>query len=417
MILRWRLIFPFLAVLAAGTAPLGADVKGSGNIGFDPNDDGVREMTLTTTGLGIGTLSPSTNLHVLGNASISNSLIVGSTSGNSSLEINGSFGMNSQTASSNLSAGSNTVILLDTSNANLALTLPYAGNVGSRAYYLKKVSASNSVWVLGGGNYIDDMGVMELTTASMGFPFTCVVSNSQQWYITSKSSEVGEIASGNLVGWWKLDESSGNSASDLSGRSNTGTLSGGFSFSTNSVAGKVATGLDFDGSNDLVSCGNATSLDITSDKVTICAWIKAGQGSTAGGERIIAKSVAANADPYMRYGLYKAAGGTKITFSISTGGAGTRALINSSTDLTVGSWVHVAGVYDGAQLKIYFNAASDATPVSNTGAIATTTNPLVLGCNEGTNPDNNFFLGALDDVRIYNRALSADEILHIYKQR
>lgn len=84
-----------------------ADVNSvTGTIHFDSNNDSNYEMSLTSTGLGIGTSSPNTNLHLVGNAVITNgSLSIGSQSGNSTLFVQGSIGYSVETTNSNLTLG------------------------------------------------------------------------------------------------------------------------------------------------------------------------------------------------------------------------------------------------------------------------------------------------------------------------
>ncbi len=100
-----------------------------GKIRFDTRMDGQAEMTLNSTGLGIGVLLPSSNLHVNGNAIISEQLFVGGSSGSSNLNVIGTIGYGVQTVSSNATLGDSSVVLVDSSSDNITLTLPYAGNV------------------------------------------------------------------------------------------------------------------------------------------------------------------------------------------------------------------------------------------------------------------------------------------------
>ncbi|MHC4598353.1 MAG: LamG domain-containing protein, partial [Planctomycetota bacterium] len=87
--------------------------------------------------------------------------------------------------------------------------------------------------------------------------------------------------------------------------------------------------------------------------------------------------------------------------------------VHSSTDLAAGSWHHVAITYDGTTLSLYVDASlADSIPA--TGNIFTTTAPVRIGTfNQGTN----LYDGSLDEVRIYNRALPASEILTHFERR
>ncbi|MBN1672581.1 MAG: LamG domain-containing protein [Kiritimatiellae bacterium] len=81
-----------------------------------------------------------------------------------------------------------------------------------------------------------------------------------------------------------------------------------------------------------------------------------------------------------------------------------------------GFWSHVAATYDGQRLRLFVNAVEvHSRKVS--GPIATEKRPLVLANYVGTNKNAYPFLGALDDIRIYSRALTGDDILRVAAQR
>ncbi len=255
-----------------------ADLKSNtGSIKFDTgSSSGSGNMVLNGNGLGIGTTSAQANLHVMGNAVFqSSNLGIGTTSPGSTLDISGTMGFNLQSASSNTTLSGNSVVLGDTSSANVHLTLPYAGNVSGRMYYIKKVSSSYELRVKGGGNAIDNESFITLTSSSSGYPFLQVTSNGANWYILALSgnSYSDAVSTSNLVGYLRLEESSGNSAGDGSGNANTGTLNGGFTFASNSTTGKVGNALDFDGTNDYVQLADSNSLDL-GNTGTIAVWIK-----------------------------------------------------------------------------------------------------------------------------------------------
>jgi len=171
----------------------------SGTMSFDSNADGTADMTLTTSALAVGQgLSPSTNLHIQGNAMITNDMVVGSSSaGNSTLHVNGSFGTGMETLSDNVTIGNVNLVLADSSSGNITLTLPYAGNVTGRRYTVKKTSTSNEVVLSGGTTNIDSGGFIVLTSGNMAY--VNVASNGSQWYI------VGQSPSGSADAWTPAD--------------------------------------------------------------------------------------------------------------------------------------------------------------------------------------------------------------------
>ena len=146
-------------------------------------------MTLNSTGLSIGAILPSSNLHVNGNAIISEQLFVGGSSGSSNLNVNGTLGFEIQALSSNATLGDATLVLVDSSSDNITLTLPYAANVTGRVFEIKKTSLANDVVVRGGGNLIDLAINYELTSGNLGY--IRVVSYDGKWHvITDTQSSV-----------------------------------------------------------------------------------------------------------------------------------------------------------------------------------------------------------------------------------
>jgi len=192
-----------------------------------------------------------------------------------------------------------------------------------------------------------------------------------------------------MVSWWPGD----NSPIDIAG-SNAGTLVG----NTTYADGKVGEAFSFDGDGDYVSVGHDDSLNMT-NAITVDAWIRpSGTGLNNG--IILMKN-------YLKYGLIWLPGTGKITFSLDIGGWADHL---STSTVPVGEWTHVAGTYDGSNVKIYINGSLDATH-PRTGSIATSTGNLTLGYRSGV---DEYFYGLIDEVEIFNRALTANEIGAIY---
>ena len=80
--------------------------------------------------------------------------------------------------------------------------------------------------------------------------------------------------------------------------------------------------------------------------------------------------------------------------------------MSGPTASPVNAWTHVALTYDGATLRLYVNGTQVATPAT-TGAIQATDSPLWIG---GNNPYGEYFQGLIDEVRVYNRALTQADI-------
>jgi hypothetical protein len=395
--------------------PCIANVKSSsGNIHFDTSNDGTTEMTLNGSGLGIGVSSPSANLEVQGNTHISDRMSIGSdTSGSSNLNITGSFATSVQAVSSNVTLGNHSMILANSSSDNLFLTLPYAGNVKGRVFQIKKTSLLNHIWIYGGGNFIDGQMVMEMGATNRVLPYTTLISDGQNWHSLSASSNVSNImSSDNLVGYWNFNETSGTIAADSSpAGNNPGTLGGGFTFSGNSALGKLGNCLDFDGSDDRVDCGTHSSLNITNN-LTLIAWINADTATQDGSENrhIIARRSSSGSGAALTYGLRVKNTNSQILFNWHAASAYKNFTI-SNTAITTGTWHHVAiTISGGSSYTAYFDGQSiEVGTLSN--ALESGDRNLYIGSFNG---DKASWDGKIDEVRVYNRALNASEIQHLY---
>ncbi len=225
------------------------------------------------------------------------------------------------------------------------------------------------------------------------------------YYFSSDSSGAGN----GLVGHWKFDETSGIIASDASGNGNHGTL---IDMDTLTVwgPGKIDGCLDFDGTNDYVNVPDDNSLDL-SDEGTLAAWIYIDSMTQFGG--IIHKgNLRSFSDE--AYTL-QAWIGNRIILGIKSGW--NLRLLLSNTHFTVGTWYHVAGAWDASGMYLYVNGVLDNS-TTNTLVVQNSSGDLNIGAQltefYNGHHKNLPFNGKIDDVRVYNRALNAAEILALY---
>ncbi len=169
---------------------------------------------------------------------------------------------------------------------------------------------------------------------------------------------------------------------------------------TNLGAVRSFNGLNFDGVDDGIIIPNSPSLNITGTKLTIEAWVKFTAFSNWA--RVIAKETAGTAVQY-RVLLDDA---QRIFLSIYVGYN-----IDSpkSPVLSLGAWYHVAGVYTGGNILFYTNGIGASSGTWNDSIVASAEN-VYLG-REGS---GSFAACSLALVRIYNRALNANEIQRLY---
>ncbi len=214
---------------------------------------------------------------------------------------------------------------------------------------------------------------------------------------------VARAADPSLVGWWKLDETSGVTAADSSGNGNNGTL-------TNLpgdqwVKGMKDGGLDFVPPG-FVNCGTGSSLNVTAD-FTIAAWVKLAP-NTDGNYGGIAGRLFATADLiYTGFGLVRHSGNTFRLWVGDNTADLAKSAVSSNTTYTDTGWHHVLGLRKDGKNYLYVDGVKQS---------ATTTTPFVPSTDffhigrQYSHLNDRYFIGIIDDVRLYNRALADDEI-------
>ncbi|MDD5688231.1 MAG: LamG domain-containing protein [Elusimicrobia bacterium] len=206
-----------------------------------------------------------------------------------------------------------------------------------------------------------------------------------------------------LVGYWKFDEGTGTIANDSSGNGNKGTISG-----CNWVEGKVKSALEFNGTNAYVNCGNGASLNLT-DSMTISAWVKVPELLPQNGiGPIIGKKHLGGTT----FGYWLAASEYGIiTLSVSNGTVSDSG--QSSTKLAANVWQMLTATFSSGKINYYYNGVlfdSDNISASIT-TISSGSENLAIGASSAMDAGGPyFFKGIIDEVKLYNRALSADEI-------
>ena len=204
--------------------------------------------------------------------------------------------------------------------------------------------------------------------------------------------------SNSLLAHWKLDETSGTTAADSSGNGYTGTLSGSMTGASSTAAGASGNSMSFNGINDVINLGNNFNYP---REMTVCGWAKP-QG-TGDGYLWGKYDASTSSGRFIR--LYNS--GT--AWMIGTA-SGTDIIIPNSVDSN--TWQHICAVFrpSGQSSILYKNGS-----VIGSSTSLTFPSPNSVIATIGNRYDNNrAFNGLIDDVRIYNRALTTDEISSLY---
>lgn len=252
-----------------------------------------------------------------------------------------------------------------------------------------------------------DEGVIRFEPASK----VIVMCDGRDWIQVGESStggspDIGMLVTNGLVGYWKLDQTGGTSAPGTPGSAGTLTnMNAGAAW----IGGKFGKALAFDGIDDIVVIPHFEAINFdTNDNFTISAWVEipsAPQPNTVVGQNSI---------------LEKWNGGASYPFVLRYSQAGKTvhfARYNGSASSGVHSPVlepdrlhHLVFIKDGADISLYVNGSHAAEAPDLTTGSTKNNHPLWLGAR------NNLynFKGKIDDLRIYNRALTVEEIHQLF---
>jgi subtilisin-like proprotein convertase family protein len=197
-----------------------------------------------------------------------------------------------------------------------------------------------------------------------------------------------------LVAAYAFNEGAGTTVTDASGNGNTGTIVN----ATWSTAGKYGNGLFFNGTSAWVAINDAPSMHLTTG-MTVEAWVDP-----------------SSVDNRWREVLYKgndliyleamSPSGAVPVIGAQFGAGGTFVETPGPTPLTANVWTHLAATYDGATVRLYVNGILVSSQ-AQTGNLLTSAELLTIGADS---IHGSYFQGTIDEVRIYNRALSASEL-------
>ena len=209
---------------------------------------------------------------------------------------------------------------------------------------------------------------------------------------TEITRNMGTAVVQSLVAAYGFEEASGTVASDISGNANHGTIQG----ATRVTTGRFGKALSFDGVNDVVTVADAASLDTS--YVTVSAWV---YPTALSGWRT---TVIKEAPGGMVYSLYAHDNAPNPAMTIAMGGVDHAT--SGTAPLPLNTWTHLAATYDGTTVRLFINGQQVSTKAIS-GKLIVTGNPLRIG---GNSVWGEYFSGRIDEVRVYNRALTTTEI-------
>ncbi len=258
-------------------------------------------------------------------------------------------------------------------------------------------------------------------------------SDIQQLYhegaVTHGASPTSLIPNG-LVGYWTFDGQNTNwntdTTADVSGKGNTGKLIN-MSTTTSPVLGRFGQALSFNGTSQYVSIPNSTSVNMGgATSFSLSAWVNFSSFSTTNcnAQFLIAKGQ--DTGSYVGfYGLdvgdtggCGASTGVKNVGLVFTPSSGTQSNLTAIVpgNLSTGKWYLITGTYNGTILSVYVNGVNIGSQ-SATGANGSNTDYVSIGGAPLDIAGYQYYThGSIDDVRIYNRALSASEVQQLYYQ-
>jgi hypothetical protein len=363
------------ATFAAGSTTTSVNVAVTADAVFEPNETFV---------LNLSTPVNATLARAQATATIVNDEAAPSLSILDATVAEGNAGATNATVTVALSPASSQPVTVEYTTADGTATAgtDYTAGSGSLTFLPGVTAQTITVAVTGDGANEASETVLVNLANSLG----AVILDGQATLTITNDDAVG------LVAAYSFEEGAGTTTSDLSGRGHTGTIAG----ATWTTAGKNGRALSFDGVNDMVSVADTAALDVT--RVTVMAWVNP---TTLSGWRT---AVMKERPSGLAFALYahddipRPAGYVNL--------AGNDRAAEGGVPIALNAWTHLAMTFDGTNVRLYVNGALVKT-AAFTGNITTSANPLRIG---GNAIWGEYFAGLIDDVRIYNRALTQAEL-------
>lgn len=234
---------------------------------------------------------------------------------------------------------------------------------------------------------------------------------------TSQNKVPGSSLESGLVGMWSFNGVDlTDKIYDRSTQANNGYFIGGATSSAKTI-GKVGQAIKFDGVDDRVDVSHSSSLNI-SGQITMSAWVNVSSFPSSGTGclsnscgTIVEKGYDGTNEPYFL--RFQNEGGIIRIYSGSFQVPTNYDVAWNVAGINANEWHHIVGQYDGTNWKIYVDGVEKASTPQASGALVNT-KPLNVGTSDINGVLSRFLNGKIDEVRIYNRALTATEVKQLY---
>jgi chitodextrinase len=278
------------------------------------------------------------------------------------------------------------------SQINLSWTAA-TDNVGVTGYLVERQGPGSTGFAQVGttaGTTYNDTGLVAGNNYSYRVRATDAAGNLSAYSAVASATTLALPPS--LVAAYSFNEGTGTSVTDVSGSGNNGTIAN----ATWTTAGKYGNALVFNGTTALVTINDSASLDLTK-AMTLEAWVNPSVVSSAWRDVVYKGD-----DNYYLEGTSPSVGVPCGAGRFGTAHVGAFGRVV----LALNTWTHLATSYDGTTLRFYVNGVQVSSR-AQTGAIVTSNNPLQIG---GDSLYGHYFQGMIDEVRVYDTALTAAQI-------
>ena len=299
-----------------------------------------------------------------------------------------------------------------TTNEFLNIDNPDSMRIGNRRY-----DSSNDIYFNG---FIDSVKIYPYARTAAQIKADYASRGTGSGVSVAVGDEGKKSLSDGLVGYWKMDEASWNGTADevvdASGSGNDGVAVGATGIPTTG-AGKFGNGGVFDGVDDYVNVGDTTSVDFGSGDYSYSAWINI-PDNHLGAENIIGKDGIGQRQLILGINTKDGSSTSAIGYLEAwmwNEGVWKRARTTNAELLgRTNEWIYVTFVKSGATGQMYINGSAVATTSDDlSGVMDAKSSELRIGAKSYTNFEG-YFDGSIDEIRIYNRALSPGEVRDLY---